>query len=165
MTYDPRLIHHGPSNARRQAPGNSSRDVQRRRRVASLRARAARALFAPSNLAGAVQCQHQGERSDGQRPEEIRSVAATGIQGNGGQLPWLERIQEAFGRHDITTVNAHVGGQAREAAEAMGAEAYATGNDIAFRQTPSLHTAAHEAAHIVQQRAGVQLNGGVGQEG
>jgi hypothetical protein len=47
----------------------------------------------------------------------------------------------------------------------MGAEAYATGNAIAFRDTPSLHTAAHEAAHIVQQRAGVSLQGGVGQAG
>src|SRR5690606_28593576 len=49
--------------------------------------------------------------------------------------------------------------------DAMGAEAYATGEDIAFRSKPDLHTAAHEAAHVVQQRAGVQLSGGVGQPG
>src|SRR6185503_888478 len=30
---------------------------------------------------------------------------------------------------------------------------------------PDLHTAAHEAAHVVQQRAGVQLKGGVGEAG
>ena len=47
----------------------------------------------------------------------------------------------------------------------MGAEAFATGSSIAFGTTPSLHTAAHEAAHVVQQRAGVSLQGGVGQSG
>src|SRR5690606_17781893 len=35
----------------------------------------------------------------------------------------------------------------------------------AFRGAPDLHTAAHEAAHVVQQRAGVALAGGVGQAG
>lgn len=34
----------------------------------------------------------------------------------------------------------------------------------AFRGEPDLHTAAHEAAHVVQQRAGVQLKGGLGPE-
>lgn len=60
---------------------------------------------------------------------------------------------------------AHVGGQAAEACERMGASAYAMGNDVAFREAPDLHTAAHEAAHVVQQRAGVQLKDGVGQAG
>ncbi len=44
----------------------------------------------------------------------------------------------------------------------MGASAYATGNQVAFAGQPDLHTAAHEAAHFVQQRQGVQLYGGVG---
>ena len=47
----------------------------------------------------------------------------------------------------------------------MGAEAYAMGNDVAFGGAPSLHTAAHEAAHVIQQQRGVQLKGGVGQTG
>ncbi|HZJ68368.1 MAG TPA: hypothetical protein VFD36_32930, partial [Kofleriaceae bacterium] len=43
---------------------------------------------------------------------------------------------------------------------------YATGSTVAFASpSPSLHTAAHEAAHVVQQRGGVQLAGGVGQAG
>jgi hypothetical protein len=45
----------------------------------------------------------------------------------------------------------------------MGAAAFATGNHVAFGAAPDLHTAAHEAAHVVQQRAGVQLKGGVGE--
>jgi hypothetical protein len=47
----------------------------------------------------------------------------------------------------------------------MGAEAFATGHHVAFAGAPSLFTAAHEAAHVVQQRAGVQLDGGVGRAG
>jgi hypothetical protein len=47
----------------------------------------------------------------------------------------------------------------------MGAEAFATGNHVAFAGTPDLHTAAHEAAHVVQPRSGVQLTGGAGEVG
>jgi hypothetical protein len=36
---------------------------------------------------------------------------------------------------------------------------------VAFASQPDLHTAAHEAAHIVQQRSGVSLEGGVGKAG
>src|SRR5690242_1810418 len=47
----------------------------------------------------------------------------------------------------------------------LGSTAYAKGNSIAFAGAPDLHTAAHEAAHVVQQRGGVQLKGGVGEAG
>ena len=59
----------------------------------------------------------------------------------------------------------YVGGPAAKATQDMGALAYATGNHVAFGGSPSLHTAAHEAAHVVQQRSGVQLKGGVGEVG
>jgi hypothetical protein len=36
---------------------------------------------------------------------------------------------------------------------------------VAFADTPDLHTAAHEAAHVVQQRSGVHLKAGVGEVG
>jgi len=39
------------------------------------------------------------------------------------------------------------------------------GDRVAFQQTPDLHTTAHEAAHVVQQRSGVAPVGGVGQDG
>ncbi len=88
------------------------------------------------------------------------------MSGSGSALPHLDRIQAAFGDgHDLGQVRAHVGGEARASAESMGASAYATGNHIAFQGQPDLHTTAHEAAHVVQQRAGVQLDGGVGQAG
>src|SRR5688500_6651762 len=106
-----------------------------------------------------------GEPSRGSSGAEARVHAAAerGTQGGGGPLPHLDTIQRSFGRHDVTGVSAHVGGAATEACDAMGAQAYATGTSAAFAGAPDLHTAAHEAAHIVQQRGGVQLKGGVGE--
>ncbi|MCG8423119.1 MAG: DUF4157 domain-containing protein [Proteobacteria bacterium] len=93
-------------------------------------------------------------------------MAARGVDGSGESLPYLDTLQDAFGPdHDLGGVNAHIGGAAAAACDEMGAEAYATSNRVAFKSTPTLHTAAHEAAHVVQQRASVQLKGGVGEAG
>lgn len=97
--------------------------------------------------------------------EQVQQIAAGGVSGAGQALPHAGTIQRLFGRHDIGDVKAHVGGPAAAAADGLGATAYATGNSVAFRSDPDLHTAAHEAAHTVQQRGGVQLAGGVGQSG
>jgi hypothetical protein len=99
-------------------------------------------------------------------PATVHRAAATGVSGSGSVLPYFDRIQAAFGgTHDLSQVRAHVGGEAATASDHIGAQAYATGNHVAFRSQPDLHTAAHEAAHVVQQRAGVQLAGGMGQAG
>jgi len=95
----------------------------------------------------------------------VHAAAERGTSGAGGQLPHLARIQQLFGRHDISGIRAHTDGAAQESARSMGAQGYATGNDVAFQGSPDLHTAAHEAAHVVQQRAGVHLKGGVGEAG
>lgn len=97
--------------------------------------------------------------------EDIHQTAKQGVAGAGAALPHAEQIQRSFGAHDLSDVQAHVGGAAAGAAHAMGASAYATGQSVAFVEPPSLHLAAHEAAHVVQQRAGVQLKGGVGAVG
>lgn len=89
--------------------------------------------------------------------------AAAGVSGPGGALPHAARIQAAFGpAHEVASIRAHLGGGAAVAAARLGAEAYATGAQIAFARSPSLHTAAHEVAHVVQQRAGVSLPRGGG---
>jgi hypothetical protein len=95
----------------------------------------------------------------------VQQTAAQGVTGGGGPLPHGDTIQRAFGRYDVSGIEAHVGGNAETASRAIGAEAYATGHHVAFAGAPSLHTAAHEAAHVVQQRGGVQLKGGVGEVG
>jgi hypothetical protein len=99
------------------------------------------------------------------RQLQLQDVAAQGVAGPGAALPHLDQIQRSFGKHDVSQVRAHVGGRAAEATENMGTTGYAVGNDVALRDASSLHTAAHEAAHVVQQRAGVQLAGGVGAAG
>jgi hypothetical protein len=101
----------------------------------------------------------------GAEPAAVHRAAAEGVSGDGSALPYFDRIQAAFGGHDLGPVRAHVGGAAAAASEQMGAEAFAAGSHVAFRAQPDLHTAAHEAAHVVQQRAGVQLSDGVGRAG
>src|SRR5688572_26001380 len=96
----------------------------------------------------------------------VQEAAAEGVSGTGGRLPHADRIAASFGaEHDLSGVTAHVGGAAADACASIGASAYANGSHVAFREAPDLHTAAHEAAHVVQQRAGVQLYGGVGESG
>ncbi len=95
----------------------------------------------------------------------VHELAAQGVASGGGAMPHVGQIQQAFGRHSVGDVQAHVGGAAQQAAEGMGALAYASGDHIAFGAQPDLHTAAHEAAHVVQQRGGVQLKDGVGRSG
>lgn len=95
----------------------------------------------------------------------VQRIAAQGIAGGAAPLPHGEHIHRLFGHHDVSGIEAHVGGNAETSSRAIGAEAYATGHHVAFAGAPSLHTAAHEAAHVVQQRGGVQLKGGVGHAG
>ena len=85
----------------------------------------------------------------------VHEAAAAGIASGGGAMPYADRIQASFGSHDIGNVQAHTGSAASQASQAMGAEAYATGDHVVFGGAPDLHTAAHEAAHVVQQRGGV----------
>ena len=120
--------------------------------VAPLQKKHNGAADAPSNPAGAS-------------PGATQAVAAQGVSQAEAPLPQSARIQAAFGRHDISEVRVQIGGPAAEASRRMGARAYTLGHRIGFGVQPDLHLAAHEAAHTVQQRRGVQLKGGVGQEG
>lgn len=95
----------------------------------------------------------------------LKQAAARGAQGATRGIPFQEQIQKSFGKHDITSVQSLVGGNAEIANKQMGSEAYAMGNTLSFKRSPDLHTAAHEAAHVIQQRGGVQLKSGVGQVG
>ncbi|MBL8350562.1 MAG: DUF4157 domain-containing protein [Burkholderiaceae bacterium] len=99
------------------------------------------------------------------RAADVHATAAAGVAQAERPLPGAARIQQAFGRHDVSGVRAQVGGPAAAASQALGARAFTTGPRIGFRAEPDLRLAAHEAAHVVQQRQGVQLKGGVGQAG
>ena len=95
----------------------------------------------------------------------VQDAANAGTIGPGAALPHREQIQKSFGRFDVSQIESHTDEPAKQAALSLGAEAFASGSHVAFGEAPSLHTAAHEAAHVLQQRAGVSLKGGVGEEG
>jgi hypothetical protein len=99
-----------------------------------------------------------------ENPADVQATAAAGATGH-APMPHLDTVQRAFGDHDLSGVRATVGDTAIGACDQIGAESYAQGNTVAFKQTPSLWLAAHEAAHIVQQRGGASIPNGVGQAG
>lgn len=137
--------------------GGSPAPVQLKRALGGKPLDVQMSMLAPD---AAVQRHGGGEDTAG-----VHEAAAAGIASGGGALPYADKIQASFGAHDVSQVQAHTGSNAAAASQAMGAEAYATGNHVVFGGAPDLHTAAHEAAHVVQQQAGVSLSGGVGQAG
>lgn len=150
----------GSTGASESAPGKRTLTEQ-----LQMKADPAALVVGKQTLAEALPAvQRQQDAASGLEDGEVRQQAARGVKGAGGELPHRERIEASFGR-DLSHMRAHVGGSAAEASQAIGAEAYAVGNDVAFRGAPSLHTAAHEAAHVEQQAAGVSLLGGVGRAG
>ncbi len=107
--------------------------------------------------------QHEGEPV--RSPRMIRREARRGLRDASLPLPHAERIQAAFGRHDVSHVRTSLGGSSRAANSRMGALAFTSGDRIGFREDPSLRLAAHEAAHVVQQREGLSLPDNVGRAG
>jgi hypothetical protein len=97
--------------------------------------------------------------------EDVHAAAARGAATPSAALPHLDLVQRAFGRHDVSGIRAHSGPEAQGAARDVGAAAYATGQDVVLGDRADLFTVAHEAAHVVQQRGGIQLSGGVGAAG
>ena len=96
-----------------------------------------------------------GSRAGGGGRRSIREVALSGFQGGSSQLPYISRIQQSFGSHDISGVRSFTGPGAARASRSLSAEAYASGDRVVFADSaPRLYTVAHEAAHVIQQRAG-----------
>ena len=82
---------------------------------------------------------------------EVERAAGAGVAGPADVLPHREE-SSAPSEGTMSRVETHVGGAAGDAAGRLGAEAYAFGSQVAFASPPDLRTAAHEAAHVVQQR-------------
>ncbi len=107
----------------------------------------------------------QQEGSEARDPRIIQRDARKGLANASLSLPHSKQIQESFGHHDVSHVRTSIGGAARSANQRMGALAFTSGDRIGFRESPSLHLAAHEAAHVIQQREGLNLPGNVGRAG
>lgn len=110
--------------------------------------------------------QMSGASTGGGARRSVHEVALSGFQGGGSQLPHMARVQASFGAHDISDVRSFTGPGTLAASRALSAEAYASGDRVGFADpAPSLHTVAHEAAHVIQQRAGIRLPGGIDRPG
>ncbi|MFT3697350.1 MAG: DUF4157 domain-containing protein [Kofleriaceae bacterium] len=95
----------------------------------------------------------------------LPAIASSGVRSASSTLPYHQEIQRSFGTHSIANVRAEIGGPAVKAARLLGAKAYTVGEKIAFATAPDLHTAAHEAAHVIQQRFGLELPDGIDRAG
>lgn len=91
---------------------------------------------------------------------DLQRIADEGVAGADQELPHRAAIEQAIGK-DLSGVRAQVGGAAVGAAATLGAQAYASGDRIAFASQPDVHTAAHEAAHVIQNQAGPGRGGGL----
>lgn len=152
--------------ASRQSPGKRSRTASMPARIAPTTPETRRARARRTD--GVIQARSAGDMlldpSDDER-ERVRRAAAHAMSGTTSPLPFLDEIQRLFGHHDVSAIEAHLDERASEGAAAMSADAFASGMRVVFGDTPDLFTAAHEAAHVVQQRAAVDVPDGIGREG
>lgn len=86
--------------------------------------------------------------------KNVTDVARQGLAGSGTALPYQSTLQPLFGGHDLSGIQAVIGGRAAVASRSLGATAYAQGERVGFVRAPDLFATAHEAAHVVQQRSG-----------
>lgn len=107
----------------------------------------------------------QAKTETGVQNSSVHQLAKSGFMGSSGAYPFFHQIQHSFGYHDISSISSYNNTAANLANQRMGSLAYTSGNKVAFKNSPSLHTAAHEAAHVVQQRKGVNLKSGLGMKG
>ena len=92
-------------------------------------------------------------------PDAEATVARAASSSGAGLPPRLQQTFEQSLGADLSAVRLHTGGDSARAAQAVGAQAYAVGNDIHFaagRYQPDdpfgMHLLAHEVAHTVQQQ-------------
>jgi hypothetical protein len=100
------------------------------------------------------------QRDDSGVAADASAHVARAESSSGSELPGDLRTRfEATLGVDLSTVRVHTGTESASAAEAVGAKAYATGQDIHFAEgqydplsSRGQHLIAHEVAHTVQQR-------------
>lgn len=98
-------------------------------------------------------------------PVDVHAAAARATAGTGERLPYADEISAALGGMDLSSIRVHRDSAAQKGAAAIGASAFASGHAIVLGDKQDKHTVAHEVAHVLQQRAGVSLLGGVGTPG
>lgn len=88
-----------------------------------------------------------------QKEPEVDSAQAFkhATSGGGREIPYRQEMESHFGT-SFQNVKAYAGGKAQHGMDALGAEAAAFSNKVAFRTAnPSKETVAHELTHVIQQ--------------
>lgn len=94
------------------------------------------------------------DRDVGVVQRSAADVGESGFAGGAQEIPHRAAMEKSFGR-DFGNVQAYSGGAATKANEELGSNAYAMGNQIAFKSAnPSESLVAHELTHVVQQTEG-----------
>jgi len=92
-----------------------------------------------------------GEQLSQQGQGTPADVAAEGFSGSAQEIPHRAQMEESFGM-GFGHVRAYTDGPARQANEALGANAYAMNDSVAFSTpNPSPALVAHELTHVMQQ--------------
>lgn len=92
------------------------------------------------------------------------AAAMQGFSGPTRALPFRLAMEQRF-QEDLSGVKAYTGPRARAACAALGANAFAVGDQVAFAsEAPARRTVAHEVTHVVQARAGARGEGRVASE-
>lgn len=95
-------------------------------------------------------------------PRSAPEIAQSGFSGSGSQIPYKSQMEQSFNR-DFSGVRVYTGDTAAQANKSLGANAYAMGNQIAFKNpNPSPSLVAHELTHVVQQSSGGPAAHGTG---
>jgi outer membrane protein OmpA-like peptidoglycan-associated protein len=98
--------------------------------------------------------------------QEMQQLLAPRPPGSTTSLPYRDAIERSFGPgHDLSNVRCEIGGEAALTNALFGSCAFTQGEQISFHTQPTLDEAAHEAAHVVQQRQGVIPPGGFSRRG
>ena len=149
-----------PKQAKQPQPRNStSRTKDSRRGITK---------HAAPNQAAVPNGSHRGASatSKSSGPAHIHTLADHAMQGSPQRFPYAEDIQKSFGHHSIRHFQAFTDSAAKKHTKSAGAEAMTRGHRTSFAGTPSLHTAAHEAAHGKQwELENVSVPGNVGAAG
>ncbi len=88
------------------------------------------------------------------RASSPAAVADAGFSSTPAEVPYRQEMEASFGA-DFSNVKAYTGGPARKASEALNAEGYTVGDQVAFKDSsPDRGTVAHELTHVLQQTRG-----------
>jgi len=141
------------SEAAAQAPAGSAK-VALQRGDPGVQRQVARQLQAEQGNAAVARLaqEHEGEPGEGSEPLSVDAAFALATSGRSSRLPFAAELGPRLGL-DLSRVKAYLGGPEAEAGlAALGAEAAAHGDQVAFRMaSPSKELVAHEATHIAQQ--------------